>query len=61
MYVEAVDLVKKMNNKASISLLQRKLRIGYTRAALLIELMKTRGVIDASNIADGQSVSDENA
>ena len=31
--------------KASISLLQRHLRIGYTRAARLIDLMEERGVI----------------
>jgi len=44
MYAEAVDLVRDME-KASISLLQRHLRIGYTRAARLIDLMEERGVI----------------
>jgi DNA segregation ATPase FtsK/SpoIIIE-like protein len=51
MYDEAVQLVKRMN-KASISLLQRRLRIGYTRAARLIDLMAQRGVISAS--AEGE-------
>jgi S-DNA-T family DNA segregation ATPase FtsK/SpoIIIE len=46
MYQEALDLAKKID-KMSISLLQRRLRIGYTRAARLIELMKQRGLIDA--------------
>ncbi len=59
MYHEAVELVKRMNNKVSVSLLQRKLRIGYMRAARLIELMKQRGLIDASNIADGKTLDEE--
>ncbi len=60
MYDEAVDLVKRMN-KASISLLQRRLRIGYTRAARLIELMEQRGVIGAEDSGDGlrRTLSDE--
>ncbi len=51
LYEEAVELVKRMN-KASISLLQRRLRIGYTRAARLIELMVQRGVINAADAGD---------
>jgi S-DNA-T family DNA segregation ATPase FtsK/SpoIIIE len=41
---EAVALVREMD-KASISLLQRHLRIGYTRSARLIDLMEEAGVI----------------
>jgi DNA segregation ATPase FtsK/SpoIIIE-like protein len=52
LYEEAVELVKRMN-KASISLLQRRLRIGYTRAARLIDLMVQRGVINAAEAGDG--------
>jgi DNA segregation ATPase FtsK/SpoIIIE, S-DNA-T family len=44
MYEEAVSLFKK-TGKVSISLLQRQLRVGYTRAERLIKLMKQRGVI----------------
>lgn len=44
LFDEAVELVRGME-KASISLLQRHLRIGYTRAARLIDLMAQRGVI----------------
>jgi S-DNA-T family DNA segregation ATPase FtsK/SpoIIIE len=44
MYEEAVELVRRLN-KASVSLLQRRLRIGYTRAARLIDLMEERGVV----------------
>jgi S-DNA-T family DNA segregation ATPase FtsK/SpoIIIE len=41
---EAVELVR-MEDKASISMLQRRLRIGYTRAARLIEAMAAEGII----------------
>ena len=44
LFNEAVELVRGME-KASISLLQRHLRIGYTRAARLIDLMEERSVI----------------
>jgi len=52
MYDEAVDLVKRMDNKVSVSLLQRRLRIGYNRAERLIDLMKQRGVIDSNSVTD---------
>ncbi len=44
LYNQAVDLVRRQN-RASVSLLQRKLRIGYTRAARLIDLMEERGIV----------------
>jgi S-DNA-T family DNA segregation ATPase FtsK/SpoIIIE len=44
MYEEAVEMVRRLN-KASVSLLQRRLRIGYTRAARLIDVMEERGII----------------
>ncbi len=44
LYGEAVELVRNMG-KASISLLQRHLRIGYTRAARLIDLMEENGIV----------------
>ena len=44
MYDEAVEVVRTLK-KASVSLLQRQLRIGYTRAARLIDIMEERGVI----------------
>ncbi len=44
MYEPAVDLVRRLN-KASVSLLQRRLRIGYTRAARLIDTMEERGIV----------------
>jgi hypothetical protein len=47
MYQQAVELVSRLD-KASVSLLQRRLRIGYTRAAQLIDMMEARGVIGPS-------------
>ncbi len=44
MYVAAVDLVRR-RGKASISMLQRGLRIGYTRSARLIDAMEDAGII----------------
>ena len=44
LYQTAVDMVRRLE-KASISLMQRRLRIGYTRAARLMDLMEERGVV----------------
>lgn len=41
---EAIALCRKQK-RASISMLQRRLRIGYTRAARLIETMEDKGII----------------
>lgn len=44
LYKEAVEIVRK-EGRASITMLQRKMRIGYTRAARLIDTMEEKGVI----------------
>jgi DNA segregation ATPase FtsK/SpoIIIE-like protein len=44
MYEQAVETVRRLN-KASVSLLQRRLRIGYTRAARLIDAMEEQGIV----------------
>jgi len=41
---KAIEAVRS-HNRASISLLQRRLRIGYARAARLIDLMEEQGII----------------
>lgn len=44
LFNDAISII--INNKqASISILQRKLRIGYTRAARLIDLMEKKGIV----------------
>jgi S-DNA-T family DNA segregation ATPase FtsK/SpoIIIE len=44
LFERAVELVRRQNG-ASVSLLQRKMRIGYARAARLIDAMEERGII----------------
>lgn len=46
LFDEAVDLIRRQG-RASISMLQRRLRIGYTRAARLIETIEEKGIIGA--------------
>lgn len=47
LFDEAVDLVRRQG-RASISMLQRRLRIGYTRGARLIETMQEKGIVSPS-------------
>lgn len=44
LYEEAVELILEMQT-ASVSMLQRRFRIGYTRAARLIDEMEARGIV----------------
>ncbi len=44
LFNEAVQAVRQMR-RASISMLQRRLRIGYTRAARLIDELEARGIV----------------
>ncbi len=44
LYDDAVTVVRQAG-RASVSLLQRRLRVGYSRAARLIDLMEERGVV----------------
>jgi S-DNA-T family DNA segregation ATPase FtsK/SpoIIIE len=46
LYDQAVEIVLK-NRRASISLVQRHLRIGYNRAARLLEDMEKAGMVSA--------------
>jgi S-DNA-T family DNA segregation ATPase FtsK/SpoIIIE len=47
-YDEAVEVVIK-SGQASISMLQRKLRVGYNRAARMIEVMEIEGIVGPSD------------
>ncbi|SHN16902.1 FtsK/SpoIIIE family DNA translocase [Gracilibacillus kekensis] len=44
LYDDAVQLILEMQS-ASVSMLQRRFRIGYTRAARLIDAMEARGIV----------------
>ena len=46
LYDQAVEIVLR-NRRASISLVQRHLRIGYNRAARLLEQMERSGLVSA--------------
>ena len=48
LYEKAVDLVKS-EGKASTSYLQRKLQIGYNRAARIIDMMEENGIVSKAN------------
>ena len=41
---EAVDLIRK-EGRASVSMLQRRMRIGYTRASRLMDVMEERKIV----------------
>jgi S-DNA-T family DNA segregation ATPase FtsK/SpoIIIE len=47
LYNEAVDIIKR-DKKVSTSYIQRQLRIGYNRAANIIDEMETNGIISAA-------------
>ncbi len=41
---DAIDLIRR-EGRASVSMLQRRMRIGYTRAARLVDVMEDRGIV----------------
>ena len=55
MYDQAVEVVLK-NKKASISLVQRHLKIGYNRAARLVEDMEKAGLVSAMSSAGQREI-----
>ena len=55
LYDQAVEIVLK-NRKASISLVQRHLKIGYNRAARLVEDMEKAGLVSAMNSAGQRDI-----
>lgn len=55
LYDQAVEIVLK-NKRASISLVQRHLRIGYNRSARLIEAMEKAGLVSSMDGRGGREV-----
>jgi S-DNA-T family DNA segregation ATPase FtsK/SpoIIIE len=54
-YDQAVEIVLK-NRKASISLVQRHLKIGYNRAARLVEDMEKAGLVSAMSTSGQRDI-----
>lgn len=52
---EAIEVVRKAQ-KASASLLQRRLKIGYARAARLLDIMEEKGLIGPADGAKPREV-----
>ena len=48
LYTTAVEIIKS-EGKASTSFLQRKLQIGYNRAARIIDMMEAEGIVSKAN------------
>ncbi|MDH5680242.1 MAG: hypothetical protein OEZ36_01545, partial [Spirochaetota bacterium] len=59
LYREAVEIVM-VERKASASYLQRKMRIGYNRAARIIELMEQEGIVSPGNGSKPRDILIEN-
>jgi len=52
LFKEAIDISRRQG-RASISMLQRRLRIGYTRAARLVERMEEKGIVGPPEAGTG--------
>ena len=48
LYNQALEIIKS-EGKASTSFLQRKLQIGYNRAARIIDMMEEKGIVSKAN------------
>ena len=48
LFNQAVEIIKR-EGKASTSFIQRKLQIGYNRAARIIDMMEEKGIVSKAN------------
>jgi S-DNA-T family DNA segregation ATPase FtsK/SpoIIIE len=55
LYKQAVEVLK-ATRRASTSMLQRRLRIGYNRAARIMELMEEKGLVGPENGAQPREI-----
>jgi S-DNA-T family DNA segregation ATPase FtsK/SpoIIIE len=54
--VEQCIEVIRQTNRASVSVLQRRLRIGYTRAARIMDLLEERGIVGPNKGAEPREI-----
>ena len=47
--ITAATLLVRQENKASVSLLQRRLKIGYSKAARLMDMLEEKGIVGPYN------------
>ncbi len=52
---QALEVIRQ-TNRASVSILQRRLRIGYTRAARIMDLLEERGVVGPNKGAEPRDI-----
>jgi S-DNA-T family DNA segregation ATPase FtsK/SpoIIIE len=55
LFKQAVEVLK-VSRRASTSMLQRRLRIGYNRAARVMELMEEKGIVGPENGAQPREI-----
>ena len=54
--VEKCLEIIRQEKKASTSMLQRRLRLGYTRAARIVDILENRGILGPENGAKGREI-----
>jgi len=52
---QCIEVIRS-EQKASVSLLQRRLRLGYTRAALIMDELENRGIVGESKGAEPREI-----
>ena len=55
LYQQAIEVLR-ATRRASTSMLQRRLRIGYNRAARVMELMEEKGIVGPENGAQPREI-----
>ena len=52
---KCIEIIRQ-EKKASTSMLQRRLRLGYTRAARVVDVLERRGIVGPENGAKGREI-----